>query len=105
MAKNVSGDLQVMTANRLFDGAVVFLDAQGWWSADLGCASIAADKAAAERLVEAGRLAAEANVVVDPQLIAVTDEDGAIEPVSLRERIRAHGLTFDAIAADAVRWM
>jgi hypothetical protein len=27
-----------------------------------------------------------------------------IEPISLREKIRASGLTFDAIAADAVRY-
>jgi hypothetical protein len=32
------------------------------------------------------------------------DEDGTIEPLSLREKIRASGLTFDAIAADAVRY-
>ncbi len=43
--------------------------------------------------------------VVDPFLVAVTeDEDGTIEPLSLREKIRASGLTFDAIAADAVRY-
>ncbi len=43
--------------------------------------------------------------VVDPFLIAVTeDEAGTISPLSLREKIRASGLTFDAIAADAVRY-
>jgi hypothetical protein len=32
------------------------------------------------------------------------EEDGRLEPLSLREKIRASGLTFDAIAADAVRY-
>ena len=30
--------------------------------------------------------------------------DGSIEPLSLREKIRVSGLTFDAIAAEAVRY-
>ena len=43
--------------------------------------------------------------MVDPFLVAVTeDDDGTIEPLSLREKIRVSGLTFDAIAADAVRY-
>jgi hypothetical protein len=43
--------------------------------------------------------------VIDPFLVAVSeDDDGRIEPVSLREKIRASGLTFDAIAAEAVRY-
>ena len=41
----------------------------------------------------------------DRTLVAVTeDDDGMIEPQSLREKIRASGLTFEAIAADAVRY-
>jgi len=43
--------------------------------------------------------------VVDPFLVAVAeDDDGTITPLSLREKIRASGLTFDAIAAEAVRY-
>jgi hypothetical protein len=38
-------------------------------------------------------------------LIAVTVDDGVIEPVDLRERIRANGLTIETIAADAVRYL
>ena len=41
----------------------------------------------------------------DSDLVAVSeDEDGTLEPLSLREKIRASGLTFDAIAAEAVRY-
>ncbi len=57
----------------------------------------------AEILLE--RAKTEAFSVVDPFLVAVAeDDDGTIEPLSLREKIRASGLTFDAIAADAVRY-
>lgn len=103
MAKNLSGDLQVASANRLGDGAVVFLDDFGQWTNRLDRAAVARDKRAAEILL--GRARAEAASVVDPFLVAVTEgDDGVIEPLSLREKIRASGLTFDAIAAEAVRY-
>ena len=103
MAKNLSGDLSVASANRLTDGVVVFLDDSGEWTARLDRAAVARDKRSAEILLE--RAKTEAFSVVDPFLVAVAeDDDGAIEPISLREKIRAAGLTFDAIAADAVRY-
>ncbi len=103
MAKNLSGDLQVASANRLTDGVVVFLDDAGQWTARLDRAALARDERSAEILLE--RAKAEAASVVDPFLVAVTEgDDGSIEPLSLREKIRASGLTFNAIAADAVRY-
>ncbi len=103
MAKNLSGDLQVASANRLVDGLVVWLDEAGQWTDSLEHAAVARDKRGAEFLLERARV--EAFSVVDPFLVAVTEgEDGTIEPLSLREKIRASGLTFDAIAADAVRY-
>ena len=103
MAKNLSGDLQVASANRLADGIVVWLDDAGQWTDRLERAAVARDKRAAEMLLERAR--AEGFGVVEPYLVAVSeDEDGRLEPLSLRERIRASGLTFDAIAAEAVRY-
>jgi hypothetical protein len=103
MAKNLSGDLQVASANRLTDGVVVFLDDAGQWTPRLDLAALARDKRAAEILLERAR--AEVSTVVDPFLVAVSeDEDGRIEPLSLREKIRVSGLTFEAIAAEAVRY-
>ncbi|MDP1837294.1 MAG: DUF2849 domain-containing protein [Reyranella sp.] len=103
MAKNLSGDLQVASANRLADGVVVWLDDAGEWTIRLDRAAIARDKRAGDILLL--RALAEAFTVVDPFLVAVTeDDDGTPEPLSLREKIRASGLTFDAIAADAVRY-
>ncbi len=103
MAKNLSGDLQVASANRLVDGMVVWLDDAGQWTDRLEHAAIARDPRGAEILLERAR--AESFTVVDPFLVAVDeDEAGAIEPLSLREKIRASGLTFEAIAAEAVRY-
>lgn len=103
MAKNLTGDLQVVSANRLADGMVVWLDDAGQWTDRLEHAAVARDKRGAEILLDRAR--AEAFTVIDPFLVAVTEDDlGAIEPLSLREKIRASGLTFDAIAADAVRY-
>jgi hypothetical protein len=103
MAKNLSGELQVASANRLGDGVVVYLDDAGVWTTRLERAAVARDKRGAEILLE--RAQAEAFGVVDLLLVAVTEDDnGTIEPLSLREKIRASGLTFDAIAAEAVRY-
>jgi hypothetical protein len=103
MAKNLSGELSVASANRLSDGVVVFLDDAGQWMIRLDRAAVARDKRAGEILLERART--EAFSVIDPFLVAVTEDDeGRIEPVSLREKIRASGLTFDAIAADSVRY-
>jgi hypothetical protein len=103
MAKNLSGDLTVASANRLSDGVVVFLDDSGHWTQKLERAAVARDKRAGEILLERAR--AESFSVVDPFLVAVSEDyNGAIEPISLREKIRVSGLTFDAIAAEAVRY-
>ena len=103
MAKNLTGDLQVASANRLTDGVVVFLDDAGQWTPRLDRAAVARDVRGGEILLERAR--AEAASVVDAFLVAVAEsDDGSIEPLSLREKIRASGLTFDAIAADAVRY-
>jgi hypothetical protein len=103
MAKNLTGDLQVASANRLGDGRVIYLDDAGHWTTRLERAALARDKRAAELLLERAR--AEGARVVDLLLVAVSeDEDGTLEPLSLREKIRASGLTFDAIAAEAVRY-
>lgn len=104
MAKAAKSTLQIATANRLRDGAVVFLTADGTWSTSLAEAEVSRTADTAERLVTICNRNA-ATVIVGPALIAVSDNGGAIEPVDLRERIRANGLTIDTIAADAVRYL
>lgn len=83
---------QIVTANRLADGAVVFRTAAGGWSTHVVDAALVegADAAAA---LEGGQADARRQVVVGPYLAeAVAGPDGP-EPVQFRERIRARGPT------------
>ena len=103
MVKAAKSELLVLTANRLGDGAVVFFDRDGRWSNDLQEAAIVGDADVRASVVAVGERDAAAALVVGPYLIGVT-ADGEIVPVELRERIRASGLTFRAIAAEAVTY-
>jgi len=92
MAKIVKNPAaQIVTANRLRDGAVVYLAADGNWSTDVSDGAVARDAATAERLMAAGNQAAADQVVVGPYLIAVAVKDNRVEPLGTRERIRALG--------------
>ncbi|MBM3643205.1 MAG: DUF2849 domain-containing protein [Alphaproteobacteria bacterium] len=102
MAKNLRGTHQIVTANRLSDGVVVFFTRSGDWSPDFNDAVVADDPAAAETLLPRARGAATATV--EPYLVAVELVDGAPVPVSMRERIRVGGLTFPVLAAGASRY-
>ena len=62
MAKNLSGDLQVASANRLGDGVVVYLDDFGQWTSRLDRAVLARDKRAAENLPERARAEAVSGI-------------------------------------------
>lgn len=82
---------QVLTANRLRDGAVAYRTPGGEWATDINAGEIARDAAAAERLTAAGIADAAARLVVAPYLIEVRAEAGAVTPASTREIIRAAG--------------
>ncbi|RWD66619.1 MAG: DUF2849 domain-containing protein [Mesorhizobium sp.] len=84
--------MKVLTANRLSDGIAVWY-ADAGWAETVGHADIAHDKAAEDRLEAIGAAAAANNEVVDVNLIDVTVIDGLVEPVRLREKIRAAGPT------------
>lgn len=83
--------MQVLTANRLDDGRVVFLAADGSWSSQLGQARVAQDAAAEAELEALGAADESACRVVGCYLIPVARRDGRIEATSARERIRAQG--------------
>ncbi len=83
--------LQVFTANRVTDGIVVFMDADGGWTETVSESRLIAsaeDEAAATEMADK---AADDAVVADPYLIDVTEDGGGIRPVRYRERIRAYG--------------
>ncbi|MER8828807.1 DUF2849 domain-containing protein [Mesorhizobium sp. M0938] len=84
--------MKVLTANRLADGEAVWY-ANGGWAETIDNADVAHDKAAEDRLEAIGAAAYANNEVVDVNLIDVTVTDGVVEPVRLREKIRAAGPT------------
>ena len=84
---------QVITANRLSDGTVVFLDDAGLWNERLDHARVFADKAEAAVGLEIGRAAEAVNLILDLNAIDVTIQAGSIIPTKLREAIRARGPT------------
>jgi hypothetical protein len=82
---------EIVTANRLIDGAVVYLTAEGGWSERFADAAVAADEAAAKALVATGEAAVAAQLVVGLYCAEVELENGRPVPVDMKERIRARG--------------
>ena len=89
---------QMVIANRLLDGRVVFMAADGRWVDAIAEGGVAdTDDAAAALLERALRDEADCRVI-DPYLIEVATVDGHHRPVVYREAIRALGPT---VAAEA----
>jgi Protein of unknown function (DUF2849) len=84
---------EMITANRLPDGLVVFLDPQGGWTEDFHRAAILEDTAAKANALTQAAVAAQANLVVDPYPIELELRAGHLAPKALREWIRATGPT------------
>jgi hypothetical protein len=80
--------LQVLTANRLLDGEVVFWSGVGWVEQFADARRFDAAASAEDALTVAK---AQPTVLVDPYLIDLVEDGSA--PVSFRERIRALGPT------------
>jgi len=80
--------LQVLTANRLLDGEVVFWSGDHWVEQFADARRFDAAAPADDALATAK---GQPTVLIDPYLIAVADDGSA--PVSFRERIRALGPT------------
>jgi hypothetical protein len=83
----------VVTANRTWDGAVIYRTAAKSWSTDLSEAAVV------ETSDEARSLLAESVAddlgAIGSYIAPVELKDGAITPGNLRERIRAQGVTID----------
>jgi hypothetical protein len=79
----------VVTANRLIDGIVVYLASDGGWTEEIGRARLAEteDEVKALEAEAAKDIAARKVVAVYPMDVAV--RDGTVDPLSVRERIRA----------------
>ena len=84
---------QVMTANRLSDGVVVYLDARDRWVEGLASALVARTETAADGLLARAELAVRERLVVGPYLFAVEPSGTDIRPIGQREHIRSLGPT------------
>ena len=83
----------VVTANRTWDGVVIYRTAAKSWTADLSEAAVVhmADEA---RALLAESVADDLGAI-GPYIAPVDVRNGAIKPGNLRERIRAQGVTID----------
>ncbi|MBB3810842.1 DUF2849 domain-containing protein [Pseudochelatococcus contaminans] len=82
---------QVLTANDLHSGLVVFRTPAGEWSTHINAAEVVDTPEAAAVLTEAGAEDERRNLVVGAYLVNVKREEDAIVPLVLREAIRAAG--------------
>jgi hypothetical protein len=85
--------LQVLTANRLIDGEVVYLAPNGAWVETLEAARVFDSKADAEASLVVGAEAERRLVIVHAYLFEVTQAGDRLMPVKQREVIRAAGPT------------
>jgi len=85
--------MQVITANRLTDGEVVWLAANGAWVESVAAAATFEAKSDLAAGLERAQAAVAARSIVDPYEIAVNVTNGALMPVRFREQIRALGPT------------
>lgn len=83
----------MVIANRLNDGLVVFLAADGSWVESIATGWLTEDDPDSARALQRGKDAQYINKVIDPNLIEVTEQQGIRKPVSIREAIRANGPT------------
>jgi hypothetical protein len=83
--------ISVLTANRLQDGIVVFLGAEGAWEEGIDAAAVARSPEEAQALEAQGARDAAANLVVEPYLAEVREIGGRLVPVRVRERVRIAG--------------
>lgn len=84
--------MQIVTANRLIDGRVVFRDAEGGWVETFAAAAVLTAPEAAAAVAAASADVA-ARLIVDPYAVDVTEADGRVTPKAMREKIRVSGPT------------
>ena len=84
---------QVISANRLSDGIVVFRASGGAWVEQLRDAEILPDASAVKAAMGLGEKDVLANHVIEVAAFDVAVKGDHVEPVHLRDKIRAKGPT------------
>lgn len=90
MARKITGP-QMIVANRLLDGRVVFMRADGSWSAVAGDAATASDEAGVQALEGLAQKAADANHVLSIEVVEATEKDGKPHPAHMKFAMQAKG--------------
>ena len=89
---------QMLIANRLGDGRVVFRAADDTWIESIAAGLLIRNDGHARRVLRQGMIDAADNLVIDPQLIGVTERAGRRVPDEIREAIRAAGPSIEVEA-------
>lgn len=84
---------QMIIANRLTDGLVVFLGSGGAWVRDIADGIVLDSDRDASRYLEMAKRDELDCRIIDPSLIAVREARGERVPAAIREAIRAFGPT------------
>ena len=84
---------KLLTASRLRDGAVVYLDRDGGWSTRFSEGWVVDNDVDALAFVDSGRRAEAAQIVVGAYLMDVAPDGAAYRPIRMREIVRAEGPT------------
>jgi hypothetical protein len=95
-----AGPQKAITANRLDDGRVVFLDPRGVWTHDLAAALFVADGPDLDAATAYAGAQADARIIVEPYPIDIVTVNDRPVPARIRERIRAEGPTVAYGAAE-----
>jgi hypothetical protein len=88
-----AGMPDVITANRLTDGVVVFQASDDSWTEYFNRAAVLSDPQATAVALKRAKEDDANNLVVDPYAIVVEERNGHLAPKALREAIRATGPT------------
>jgi sulfite reductase (NADPH) hemoprotein beta-component len=94
--------VQVVTANRLRDGVIVWLTPELSWSEDYAESKVLRDEAEAKAALDAAGVDVKARLVVGPYLAEFEETPEGLQATSARERIRASRLP--TITPDQGSW-
>lgn len=100
-APKLNSQPQIVTANDLASGDVVYLTATADWSRNIADAAVLANAAAGAGQLALAEAQARQNLIVAPYLVPVVPGSTSPRPVQFRELIRAEGPTTESRLAPA----
>jgi len=83
--------LEIVSANRLTDGRVVYLSHGDRWSDKIVDGRTAKNGEESTALLAEAEVSVAKGLIVAPYLVTISDDNGAFTAMRLRERIRQFG--------------